>query len=65
MVGILKVSQNLYQNVYEYVPIQDFTAKSDIDWTQDVNDIDKQLYKKYGLNKKEIAYIEEIIKPIK
>ncbi|MCM1451959.1 MAG: Eco57I restriction-modification methylase domain-containing protein [Clostridium sp.] len=63
-VGILKVSQNLYQNVYSFVPLQDFTAGSDIDWTVSVEDIDRQLYGKYGLDEKEIAFIEAKIKPM-
>lgn len=64
MVGILKVSQNVYQNVYQFVPIQDFTRKSDIDWNKEIFDIDKQLYKKYGLSENEITFIEEKIKPM-
>ena len=64
MVGILKVSQNLYQNVYQFVPLQDFTEKSDIDWTQPISDIDKQLYRKYNLSEEEIAFIESMIKPM-
>ncbi len=64
MVGILKVSQNLYQNVYEFVPLQNFTSNSDIDWTKSVTEIDQQLYKKYDLSDEEIAFIEEMIKPM-
>lgn len=63
-VGILKVSQNLYQNVYGFVPLQDFTPNSDIDWSQSVADIDCQLYAKYGLTEDKIAFIESMIKPI-
>lgn len=63
-VGILKVSQNLYQNVYGFVPLQDFTANSDIDWSQSVADIDRQLYAKYGLTAEEIDFIESMIKPM-
>lgn len=62
MVGILKVSQNVYQNVYQFVPLQDFSNKSDIDWTCSVQEIDQQLYKKYHLEKDEIDYIENKIK---
>ena len=36
----------------------------DIDWSQSVADIDKQLYKKYGLTQEEIDYIEATIKPM-
>ena len=64
LVGVLKVSQNLYQNVYEFVPIQDFTASSDIDWSQSIADIDLQLYKKYKLTNDEISFIESSIKPM-
>ena len=64
MVGILKVSQNLYQNVYQFVPLQNFTSESDIDWSKSVAEIDQQLYGKYGLDESEIAFIESKIKPM-
>ncbi len=57
VVGILKTSQNVYQNVYQFVPIQDFTNKSDIDWSKSLVDIDKQLFDKYGLTDEERKYI--------
>ena len=62
MVGILKVSQNIYRNVYGFVPMQDFTNKSDIDWNKSIHEIDLQLYKKYNLTDDEINYIESKIK---
>lgn len=61
MVGILKVSQNIYQIVYQFVPIQDFTNDSDIDWSKSIKEIDIQLYKKYNLSSDEINYIESKI----
>lgn len=61
-VGVLKVSQNLYQNVYGFVPLQDFTSNSDIDWNKSIPKIDAQLYDKYGLSEEEISFIESIIK---
>lgn len=64
MVGILKVSQNVYQNVYQFVPLQDFTDDSDIDWSKSVAEIDQQLYEKYNLDDSEIAFIESMIKPM-
>jgi hypothetical protein len=64
MVGILKTSQNILQNVYQFVPIQDFTPESDIDWTKSIEDIDKQLYEKYKLSNEEIEFIEKMIKPM-
>lgn len=62
MVGILKTSQNILQNVYQFVPLQDFTSESDIDWTKSIEEIDQQLYKKYKLNNEEIEFIEKMIK---
>ena len=62
MVGILKVSQNVYQNVYKYVPIQDFTNNSDINWDKSIAEIDVQLYAKYGFSQEEKDYIERMIK---
>lgn len=44
------------------VPLQDFTDKSDIDWSVSIANIDKQLYKKYGLSEEEIAFIENNVK---
>ena len=64
IVGILKVSQNVYQNVYQFVPLQDFTDKSDIDWSKAIPEIDQQLYKKYNLTDEEISLIESKIKPM-
>lgn len=52
------------QEVFCYVPLQDFTAKSDIDWSKSVADIDRQLYAKYNLTPDEIAFIEKMIKPM-
>lgn len=65
MVGIMKTSQNIYQPVYSFVPLQDFTEKSDIDWSKPIVDIDKQLYKKYDLAQEQIDYIEKMIAEMK
>ena len=47
-----------------YLP--DFNLiKNDIDWSQPIPEIDKQLYEKYGLSADEIAFIEKMIKPMK
>ena len=64
MISILKSSHNVTQIVYRFVPMQDFTKKSDIDWSKSIDDIDKQLYKKYGLSPEEIEFIEQKIKPM-
>lgn len=62
MLGILKVTQDNPPEKWKYVPMQDFTFGSDIDWSQDVAGIDQQLYKKYGLDDDEIAFIEEKVR---
>lgn len=62
LVGVYKNTQHTTRRVYVDVPMQDFTANSDIDWGQSVANIDQQLYKKYKLNKVEIAFIEEKVK---
>lgn len=61
LVQICKSSQNVYQIVYRFVPMQNFTNASDINWTQSISNIDKQLYKKYGLNSEEIEFIDNKI----
>lgn len=62
MLGILKITQDNPKDKWSKVPLQDFTQNSDIDWTKSISDIDQQLYKKYGLNQKEINFIENKVK---
>lgn len=62
MLGTLKVTQDNKKATWLNVPLQDFTATSDIDWSKSVSEIDKQLYKKYNLNTEEIKFIESKVK---
>ncbi|MGN0079171.1 MAG: hypothetical protein ACI36T_01355, partial [Eggerthellaceae bacterium] len=62
LLGVLKVTQDITPTKWKYVPLQDFTSSSDIDWTQSISDIDKQLYAKYGLSDEEIEFIETHVK---
>jgi len=62
MLGTLKVTQDNPKGVWRNVPLQDFTAKSDIDWSKSISEIDQQLYKKYRLDKKEMDFIETSVK---
>lgn len=64
MLGILKITPNNPPEKWEYVPLQNFSSSSDIDWSGDINNIDRQLYKKYNLTQKEVAFIESMIKPM-
>ena len=60
--GILKVTQDITPSKWKYVPLQDFTPASDIDWSKSVSEIDLQLYAKYGLDETEIEFIESHVK---
>lgn len=62
MPGVLKVTQNNPRDTWQYVPLQDFTNNSDIDWSKSIPEIDLQLYRKYGLSDKEIDFIESNVK---
>ncbi len=64
LLGTLKVTQDNKKSSWQNVPLQDFTDKSDIDWSKSVAEIDRQLYKKYNLDESEIAFIESMIKPM-
>lgn len=57
-------SINLSKDKFDFVPLQDFTANSDIDWSKSIHEIDQQLYTKYGLTGEEIEFIESMIKPM-
>lgn len=65
MLGILKVTQDNNKATWNEVPMQDFTANSDIDWTKSIEDIDKQLYRKYNLSEEEIEFIETKVQAMK
>ncbi len=58
----LKVTQNNAKETWRNIPLQDFTDKSDIDWTKSIHEIDLQLYKKYNLSQEEIEFIESHVK---
>ncbi len=64
MLGVLKITQHNSRNTWAKVPLQDFTPKSDIDWTKSIPEIDQQLYAKYSLDENEIAFIEEKVQPM-
>ncbi len=59
MLGVLKVTQSNTADKWAKVPLQDFTAASDIDWR---GEVDEQLYRKYGLESAEIEFVERHVK---
>ncbi len=60
--SVAKSSQDVTTKTFQFVPIQDFTDKSNINWDKGIEEIDQQLYAKYGLNEEEIGFIESMIK---
>jgi site-specific DNA-methyltransferase (adenine-specific) len=54
LVGLKKITQHTTMKTYTFVPMQDFSES----WT------DERLYKKYGLTKKEVDFIESMIRPM-
>ena len=62
LIAMKKNTQDLKDQTFSIVPLQNFTSKSDIDWSKSVSEIDHQLYTKYGLTEKEISFIESMIK---
>ena len=62
--GLRKLTQHATKDTYRYVPLQDFSDHGDINWNTFIADIDRQLYKKYGLTPEEINFIETAVKPM-
>ncbi|HOT64479.1 MAG TPA: Eco57I restriction-modification methylase domain-containing protein [Dysgonamonadaceae bacterium] len=62
LLSTILLTQNIAKDKFQFVPLQDFTSSSDIDWSKPIADIDRQLYAKYGLTDEEIAFIESMIK---
>ena len=65
LLGVLKITQDNLPRTWSKVPLQNFSTKSDIDWSKSIEEIDQQLYKKYKLSQEEIEFIESMIKPMK
>ena len=62
MLGVLKITQMNNKDVWRYVPLQDFTSSSDIDWSKSIAEIDEQLFDKYGLDEAERDFIRTKVK---
>ena len=54
LLSTILLTQNISKDKFQFVPLQDFSHP----WT------DEMLYKKYGLDEKEIAFIESMIRPM-
>ena len=62
LLSILKVTQDNKRATWAYVPLQDFTSSSDIDWSKSIAEIDEQLFDKYGLDETERNFIRTKVK---
>ena len=62
--GLTLQEPNRSSSFGDIIPLQDFTEKSDIDWTKSIHEIDEQLYKKYNLSQKEIDFIENNVREV-
>ena len=62
LLGILKGTQDNPPERWKYVPLQDFTPSSDIDWSKSIEEIDEQLFDKYGLDEQERNFIRTKVK---
>lgn len=64
MLYVLKVTQHNPRSTWKFVPAQDFSSDSDINWTKPIPEIDAQLCAKYGLNDEEISFIKTKVEPL-
>jgi site-specific DNA-methyltransferase (adenine-specific) len=54
LISLRKPAQHVFRGMYRWVPIQQWNRP----W------VDRDLYKKYGISRDEIAFIEELIRPM-
>ncbi len=59
LVGCKKTGVFSYKDAFLYVPLQNFSIDSDIDWSSSIENIDQQLYQKYRLSEIEINFIND------
>ena len=62
LLNVLKTTQDITPQKWKYVPLQDFTSSSDIDWSKSIAEIDEQLFDKYGLDEQERNFIRTKVK---
>lgn len=62
LLGVLKSTHHLTPETWKYVPQQDFSEHSDIDWSLSVDEIDALLCKKYKLSAAERDFIHDKVK---
>ena len=58
LLGVLKITQDATKDKWSMIPLQDFSSSSNIDWSCEISQIDKQLYEIYNLSNEDTAFIE-------
>ena len=58
----MKITQDNSIETWKMIPLQSFSVESDIDWSKSIPEIDRQLYRKYGLDDAEVEFIESHVK---
>ena len=65
MLSTKKATQgNKTTDVWSNIPMQDFSSDSDIDWNKSIDDIDEQLFNKYGLTEEQKNFIRMKVQPM-
>lgn len=60
--SLAKASQDATSKTFKFVPVEDFTKDSIINWNESLNEIDRQLCKIYNFTNEEISYLDSAIK---
>ena len=64
LLGVLKTTQDITPEKWKFVPLQNFSELSDIDWSLSIDEIDALLCKKYKLSAAERDFIHDKVKPM-
>lgn len=60
----LKTTQHNAKNTWKFVPDQDYSDNSHIDWSKSIEEIDEQLFNHYGLDDTEKQWIRDNVQEI-
>lgn len=57
-----KASHDASKKTYQFIPLENYSDNSDINWMKSKNEIDEMLFKKYNLTNEEKEYIRSTIR---
>lgn len=61
LLGILKITQDNKKSVWKYVPVQNFTNKSDVPWDKSIDEIHDYLCSKYHYEESHRKFMDSYI----